>query len=402
MLMLTVEKRARTVKCWPVQRSKGRLAQMLDVPHGAARGDSSRFDDLLHVLFDSLDDAEPWTRFLSVLCEQVLGHAATLVLRQPELGHRGDLFDVHTLKSVVEVYRSQTFHDDPFVGIEEGQAYSIYDIVSHEELVETRYYNDLLKLDGIFDILALNVAFGTDYIGSLKIARRAGSPAFGTLEKSLVIRLYPHIKVALSIYERSRRQRIENRAYARAIDQLAFGVIILNERGHVVRVNETATALLKSSGLLDVSGNQLQATCAEDRERMDPILKAALAGRAPREPLKLKGKNPDLPLYMLLKPIQDVESANSGAMGVALFLSSGKLERSVAIDACASLYGLSRAEVALLTEMVDGASTLSASQILGISEHTARAQLRSIFLKTGSHRQADLFRLVLTSLAIIA
>lgn len=402
MLMLTFEKRARTALCRPEPYSEGRKAQMPDALPGAARGDSSRFDDLLHVLFGSLDDAEPWTRFLSALCEQIGGQAATLVLRQPELGDRGDLFDVHTVKSVVEVYRSQTFHDDPFLGIEEGEACSIYDLVSHDELVETRYYNDLLKLDGVVDILALNIAFGSDYIGSLKIARRTGAAAFGVLEKSFVIRLYPHIKVALSLYERSRRQRIENRAYARAIDQLAFGVIILNERGHVVSVNETATALLESSGLLDVSGSRMQATSAENRDRIDPILKAALLGRAPREPLKLTGKNPDQPLYMLLKPIQDVESADSGAMGVALFLSSGKLERSVAIDACASLYGLSRAEVALLTEMVDGASTLSASLNLGISEHTARAQLRSIFLKTGTHRQADLFRLVLTSLAIIA
>lgn len=402
MLMFTFDKRARAALRQPEPRSEGRMAHMPDAPPGAARGDSLRFDDLLHVLFDSLDDAEPWTRFLSALCEQVRGQAATLVLRQPELGDRGDLFDVHTVKSVVEVYRSQTFHDDPFLGIEEGQACSIYDLISHEELVETRYYNDLLKLDGVVDILALNIAFGADYIGSLKIARRTGSPAFGLLEKSLVIRLHPHIKVALSLYERSRRQRIENRAYARAIDQLAFGVIILNERGHVVSVNGTATALLESSGLLEVSGNRLQATCAENREKIDPILKAALLGRAPREPLKLTGKHSDQPLYMLLKPIQDAEVANSGTMGVALFLSSGKLERSVAIDACASLYGLSRAEVALLTEMVDGASTLSASQILGISEHTARAQLRSIFLKTGAHRQADLFRLVLTSLAIIA
>jgi DNA-binding CsgD family transcriptional regulator len=402
MLMLTFDGRVRTAMSRPALRSEGGMAPMPDAPPGAARGDSPRFDDMLHVLFESLDDVEPWTRFLSALCEQIGGQAATLVLRQPELGDRGDLFDVHTVKSVVEVYRSQTFHDDPFLGIAEGQAYSIYDLIRHEELVETRYYNDLLKLDGVVDILALNIAFGSDYIGGLKVARRQGSSAFGMMEKSLVIRLYPHIKVALSLYERSRRQRIENRAYARAIDQLAFGVIILNERGHIVSVNETATGLLESSGLLQVTGNRLQATCAENRERIDPILKSALLGHAPREPLKLTGKHPDRPLYMLLKPIQDIESAHAGTMGVALFLSSGKLERSVAIDACASLYGLSRAEVALLSEMVDGASTLSASQILGISEHTARAQLRSIFLKTGAHRQADLFRLVLTSLAIIA
>jgi DNA-binding CsgD family transcriptional regulator len=174
------------------------------------------------------------------------------------------------------------------------------------------------------------------------------------------------------------------------------------KRGHVVRVNETATVLLESSRLLTVSGNRLQAANTEDDGRVGSIIKATLAGDTPREPLKLTGKNPDRSLYMLLKPIQDAEAVDADAMGVAIFLSSGKLERSVAIDTCASLYGLSKAEVALLTELVDGASILSASLALGISEHTARAQLRSIFIKTDTHRQADLFRLVLTSLAIIA
>jgi DNA-binding CsgD family transcriptional regulator len=216
------------------------------------------------------------------------------------------------------------------------------------------------------------------------------------------MRLYPPIKLALSIYERNRRQTIENRAYARAIDQLAFGVIILNERGHVVRINATATALLGDSRLLVVAGNRLLAGSAEDDDRVSRVIKAALSGEAPRDPVKLTDKNTARPLYMLLKPIQDAEGADAGVMGVAIFLSSGNLERSVAIDTCASLYGLSKAEVALLTELVDGASILSASLILGISEHTARAQLRSIFIKTDTHRQADLFRLVLTSLAIIA
>ena len=52
---------------------------------------------------------------------------------------------------------------------------------------------------------------------------------------------------------------IENRAYIKAIDQLAFGVIILNERGHVVRVNETAIAMLDADrpGCWPCAGNVL-------------------------------------------------------------------------------------------------------------------------------------------------
>jgi DNA-binding CsgD family transcriptional regulator len=400
--MLTLQKRTPPGIRWLDDCSGGSMAQAPDQPHGATKGDSVGFDDLLYVLFDSLHGTAPWTRFLSALCDQIHAYTATLVLRQPALGDRGDLFDVHTVKSVVEVYRTTSFQDDPFLAMREGEVCTIYDLITHEQLVRSHYYNNLLKLDGIVDILAINIAFGDDYVASLKVARRNGSPHFGLLEKSLIMRLYPHIKLAMSIYERNRRQTIENRAYARAIDQLAFGVIILNERGHVVRVNETATVLLESSRLLTVSGNRLQAANTEDDGRVGSIIKATLAGDTPREPLKLTGKNPDRSLYMLLKPIQDAEAVDADAMGVAIFLSSGKLERSVAIDTCASLYGLSKAEVALLTELVDGASILSASLALGISEHTARAQLRSIFIKTDTHRQADLFRLVLTSLAIIA
>jgi DNA-binding CsgD family transcriptional regulator len=42
------------------------------------------------------------------------------------------------------------------------------------------------------------------------------------------------------------------------------------------------------------------------------------------------------------------------------------------------------------------------SESQGISQHTARAQLKSIFAKTGVSRQAELVRLVLKSAASLA
>jgi DNA-binding CsgD family transcriptional regulator/PAS domain-containing protein len=369
------------------------------------KGESIGFDHLLLTLFNSIHSPRPWSEFLLALCEQLQGYTATLVLRQPAFGDRGEMFDVNTVKSVVEVYRTTSFQDDPFLELEEGTVSNIFDRVSYEQLLGSRYYNELLKLDDIVDILAINIAFGDAYIGSLKIARRIGSRYFGLMEKSLVMRLYPHLKVALEIYERSQRQHIENCAYIKAIDQLAFGVIILNERGHVVRVNETASELMQTGQLLTLAGNLLRARNADEEIRLANAVQGILTSKMPvyatTLSLKLKAKSSDGALYILLKPIHN-DQAGERAMGVAIFLSDGTLQRTVAIDTCAAMYGISRAEVALLTELVDGTSILEASTALGISEHTARAQLRSIFAKTDTHRQADLFRLVLTSLAIIA
>jgi DNA-binding CsgD family transcriptional regulator len=370
------------------------------------RGESSAFDQLLLTLYRSIHSPNPWSEFLHALCDHFQACAATLVLRQPARGDRGYMFDANVRQSLMEVYRTANFPDDPFLDLEEGVACNIFDRVSPEVFLRSRFYNELLKLDNDTDVLALNVTFGNTYLGSLKLSRRAPIGVFGLPEKSLMMRIYPHLKVALEIYERSRRQYLENNAYIKAIDQLAFGVVILNERGHVIRVNETASRMMKESQLLRVVGNHLQAGEPEHEIQVANAIKAILGTNGAASAagsLKISAEQPSRSLYMLLKPIQETTPEPGGPpAGVAIFLSVDKLQHNVSIEAFAKLYHISRAEMALVTELLDGASIIEASATLGISENTARVQLRSVFTKTDTHRQTDLIRLVLTSLAIIA
>lgn len=87
---------------------------------------------------------------------------------------------------------------------------------------------------------------------------------------------------------------------------------------------------------------------------------------------------------------------------MAVFLNDELRNRDVYLGRFGQLYGLSPAEIALIDELLQGSSIAVAADKLGISENTARTQLRSVFAKTNVHRQAELIRLVLTSLAIIA
>ena len=222
-----------------------------------------------------------------------------------------------------------------------------------------------------------------------------------------MIRLYPHLKVALEMFERSRRRHLEVNAYTKAIDQLAFGVIILNERAHVIRVNETASRLMKETQLLRVVGNFLQAGAADHEMLLGRAIQQALAaggaGDAASGSLTLATRAGEQSLHLLLRPIHEADAEGAiAAGGVALFLAGERLQRIVSIETFARLYELSKAEVALVGELLEGLSIIEAATRLDISENTARVQLRSVFTKTDTHRQADLMRLVLTSLAIIA
>ncbi len=379
---------------------------------GKTRGEAASaqpigFDELLLKLYRSIHSPSPWTEFLEELSTQFQACTATLVVRQPANGDRGDIFDVHATRALVDVYRSVRFDDDPFLDLEEGVACNIFDRVSFEEFQRSRFYNELLKLDGNNDILAMNVVFGGTYLGSLKLSRREPSGLFGLAEKSLMMRLYPHLKAALEIFERGRRRQLEVNAYIKAIDQLAFGVIILNERAHVIRVNATASRMMKETQLLRVVSSFLQAGDMDHEVLLGRAIQQALAPAKGGDPasgsLVLAAPGGEHTLHVLLRPVQEADPQGAiTAGGVALFLAGEKLQRIISIGTFARLYGLSKAEVALVGELLEGLSISEAATRLGISENTARVQLRSVFIKTDTHRQADLMRLVLTSLAIIA
>jgi DNA-binding CsgD family transcriptional regulator len=64
-------------------------------------------------------------------------------------------------------------------------------------------------------------------------------------------------------------------------------------------------------------------------------------------------------------------------------------------DLC-RLYGLTRGEAALAVRLVQGKSIDDAAAELFISPHTARTHLKRIFMKTDTHRQAELAVRILT------
>jgi DNA-binding CsgD family transcriptional regulator len=62
-------------------------------------------------------------------------------------------------------------------------------------------------------------------------------------------------------------------------------------------------------------------------------------------------------------------------------------------DRIAAILGLTSAEGRLVAQLTEGRELADAAERLGISVHTARSQLKSVFVKTDTHRQAELVAL---------
>jgi DNA-binding CsgD family transcriptional regulator len=70
----------------------------------------------------------------------------------------------------------------------------------------------------------------------------------------------------------------------------------------------------------------------------------------------------------------------------------------VSIKLLQSHFGLTKAEARLAVHLVAGETLRFAAVKLSITYETARSQLKSIFNKTGTRRQAELVIVILTAL----
>jgi DNA-binding CsgD family transcriptional regulator len=108
-------------------------------------------------------------------------------------------------------------------------------------------------------------------------------------------------------------------------------------------------------------------------------------------------------LGLVIRPVPPSERGQGQAIpSVAIFVSDPDLKETSSQQILGELFGLTPAEANLAILLTHGLSLAEASDTQHISLHTARAQLKSVFAKTGASRQAELVRLVLKSVASLA
>jgi len=86
---------------------------------------------------------------------------------------------------------------------------------------------------------------------------------------------------------------------------------------------------------------------------------------------------------------------------VLLFITDPEQRLDVSPEIIARLFGLTASEARLASALSRGDSMEEAAEAMGVTVSTARTYLKQVFSKTGTGRQADLIRMILTSPALV-
>jgi DNA-binding CsgD family transcriptional regulator/PAS domain-containing protein len=204
--------------------------------------------------------------------------------------------------------------------------------------------------------------------------------------------LAPYVTIAAGAGIRLNEEQTKTSALIHALRRLRLGVILLDVRNRVSFANDSALGML---GLDDVA-----APDEELRRRATRTLSAMLRRPSPGASLTLQYPHPDdgRPISLLVAPLRwgEDDDAERRQFTTALFVSDPHGPTGTSSAMLRQLYGLSAGEARLAWQLATGHDLAAAAENLGIQLSTARGVLRSVFRKTGTHRQSSLVRLILS------
>jgi DNA-binding CsgD family transcriptional regulator/PAS domain-containing protein len=381
------------------------------------------YDRLIGALYQGPLESIPWQTFLPLCRAEFDAKVISLTLRPPAEGDRGVILNqlrpAEGADASVSVqladpddwpalaYREQFFALDPFVNLPPGKVVTLRELVPDAELQRSEFYRHFLEPAGVLHILGADIGVPAAFQARLRLIRGPEESAFSERDKALCALIVPHLERAIDIHARLSRMTSERDLFAGTVEQLAVGAILLDEHGLFLQANQLATQILAEKDGLQVRQRHIESSEQQSsRELRDIIQRVLVNGRskAPAvvEALRIRRPSgrPDLGLLVRLVP-QYAWAEGQHAPAVAVFISDPGQRGEPSEQTLSQLFGLTRAEAALATQLSRGLQLQDAADALNISPHTARTQLKAIFAKTGVSRQAELVRLLIKSVAAL-
>jgi DNA-binding CsgD family transcriptional regulator len=273
-------------------------------------------------------------------------------------------------------------------------------MLDRSELTKTEFYNDFLRPQGLLSGVGVTllqdhkrfVVLSVLYSG--KLAERARANV------TLVQRLTPHLVRASQITRQLAAAEFRWQVAEASLEGLAAGVVILDAAGRMVFANSSANRIVREhDGLSFDRDGRLRAAGAADDVRLKDLVTRAVSyiGGKPGSAqgasgvLSVARPSGQRAYSLLVSPLHPPASIFQGIdRAVAIFISDPAQPLSFAADTLMTLFGLTAAEARLAARLAAGDALDAIADDLGIAKETARNQVKAIFAKTGTHRQAEL------------
>ncbi|GIQ75354.1 helix-turn-helix transcriptional regulator [Bradyrhizobium sp. RD5-C2] len=268
------------------------------------------------------------------------------------------------------------------------------DVHSIDVIKRHPYYQEFLAPHGLRWFAGISIQCGKDH-WCLSIQRTITQGPFSEADKSqlapLSTRLSGTAAIAGALGDATAAGALE------AFEMSGRGAALINREGRFFKLNQIAEKLLREDLWL-VKG-RLAATDTTSIATLERAVGELInsRGAASRPPIAFsrKGRHPLLAYPTRLASM--ARNALADCQAMIIFVDTEEI-RGPPASTLQTAFRLTEAEARLAAQLACGDSLETAADLLDIAKETSRSQLKSIFSKTGAHRQAELVAMLSTLL----
>ncbi|WP_341898905.1 hypothetical protein [Ferrovibrio terrae] len=364
------------------------------------------FSVLVERLYEAALHPEGWQTVATDLARAFESGSCAIQLRDLADGRTLILSntDNYDAKSLAD-YEAHYYANDPYVDGALKIGFGIpllgHKIVDANALLNSELYADWGKGIGVFHLTGAMMAVDSGAIAGIGIHRAYGSTDYTVEDQHAVGLILPHLTRALQMYRKLNGLERQGQIGLAALEALTVGVMVVDAAGRLLFSNTVAERLLQKGQGIAASHGHLRAQLADRNLVLQHTIREAVAGfsgRSSHTGMLVMPRRDGLPLSLLVCPAPGDRLGSNRLKAAAIIFVNNPDDRVTPTEAALSAqFRLTPAEARLTAALLDGEHVDDYVQRTGLSLHTVKTQLKAIFAKTGSGRQADLIRVVLAN-----
>lgn len=330
----------------------------------------------------AMDVAQKATGSAGALLFDIKGHLPTI----PRSNSMESSFDVYVRDEWI--HRDERYRLVPFLA--RNGVSSDLDLRTPDAIVKHPYYQEFLAPLGLRWCALVKIAAG-DQFWSLSLQRTIEQGPFLPQEIQELGELSKNLGSVSALARALGFARAEGAL--EAFNSSGTAALMLDRRGEVLGVNNAAEQLMGRD--IQVRGRRIASRDRNATDELDRTLRALLwqvSQSVVMPPVRLprtKGR----PLFAYALRLSGVSCNALAPCQVIVLVVDPDLSPRPPELAFRVCFGLTPAEARLARELSSGEELARAADRLGVCYETARARLKAIFAKTGTHRQAELVAL---------
>lgn len=305
--------------------------------------------------------------------------------------------------------------------LDPGTTWFAHSVLSDAELERTEFYTDFFQPNDMHHSVGMRLQADTLPIANISCQRSKHAGAFDVGADTILQTLRPHLVRALSLHMHMGTVQAHTAGLQTALDAYGHAVIGLDACGRVAFCSTHAQTLLDTNSGIMLQGARLACQGYAKNHALQQLIASAIGlhhrtvqqkqrnkhaaqhGRpssaamgASGDAMLLPGIGSTCEVRLTVLPYRGTGPGSPMSLAALVLLSSSAEASPSRASTLTSLYGLTPTEARVADLLAAGLDIPDMAERLKLSKDSCRFYLKRLFAKTGTRRQVDLLRLILS------